>query len=103
MLGLVVLVPLAEELFWRGFLWRWIQNPNWTEVPLGQWHWPSFVGVTLFFTAVHPEWLAAAVYGALIGLLWCWKRDLWQCVVAHATSNLVLGIYILTTSSWHLW
>jgi membrane protease YdiL (CAAX protease family) len=28
LLGLVVLVPVAEELFWRGFLLRWIASPD---------------------------------------------------------------------------
>jgi CAAX prenyl protease-like protein len=101
--GLAVLVPVAEELFWRGFLWRWLQNPAWQEQPIGQWHRGAFWGVTALFTLAHPEWLAAAVYGALIGLLLVWKRDLWLCIVAHATSNLVLGVYILLTHSWQLW
>ncbi|MFM9114737.1 MAG: CAAX prenyl protease-related protein, partial [Planctomycetota bacterium] len=103
LVGLVVLVPVAEELFWRGFLWRWLQDPDWERQPIGQWHRGAFFGVTALFTLAHPEWFAAAVYGALIGLLLVWKRDLWLCIVAHATSNFVLGIYILGTHSWQLW
>jgi membrane protease YdiL (CAAX protease family) len=59
--------------------------------------------VTLLFTAAHPEWLAAAVYCAILNGLIYWKRDLWSCVVAHATSNLLLAVYILTTATWELW
>lgn len=103
MIGLVVLVPLAEELFWRGFLLRWFISAEWNEVPLGRFSGMSFLGVTLLFTLAHPEWLAAAVYCALLNGLLYWKKDLWSCIVAHAVSNLVLGLYILTTGAWWLW
>jgi hypothetical protein len=59
--------------------------------------------VTLMFTLAHPEWMAAAVYCVLLNLLLSWTRDLWNCVVAHGVSNLVLGVYVLWTDSWELW
>jgi len=103
LIGLVVLVPLAEELFWRGFLLRWLISENWKDVPLGQFSAASFLVVTLLFTLAHPEWLAAAGYCALLNGFFYWKRDLWNCIVAHGVSNLVLGLYVLTTGAWWLW
>jgi len=101
--GLVLVVPVAEELFWRGFLLRWLISPNWQELRLGQFSWFSFAGVVVLFTLAHPEWFAAAVYCALLNGLMIWKRDLWNCVVAHAISNLILAVYILSTQNWELW
>ncbi len=101
--GLVVLVPIVEELFWRGFLNRWLIAKDWEKVPLGRFTPASFTIVTVLFTLVHPEWLAAVVYCSLLNLLLYWKRDLWNCIVAHATSNLVLAVYILSTGTWELW
>jgi CAAX prenyl protease-like protein len=103
LVGLAFLVPVVEELFWRGFLARWLIAPDWQSQPLGRFTPFSFAGVTLLFTLAHPEWLAAAVYCALLNLLLAWTRDLWNCVVAHGVSNLALGIYILSTESWQLW
>ena len=103
MLGLAILVPIVEELFWRGFLLRWLISADWEEVPLGRFSLTSFAGVTILFTLAHPEWLAAAVYCALLNGLMYWKKDLWRCIVAHAASNLGLGIYILATGAWWLW
>ena len=34
--GLVALVPLIEELFWRSFLIRWLVDPEFTKVPIGR-------------------------------------------------------------------
>ncbi|GIW98741.1 MAG: hypothetical protein KatS3mg111_2074 [Pirellulaceae bacterium] len=101
--GLAVLVPVAEELFWRGFLLRWWVDPDWQRVPLGTFTWGSCAGVTLLFAAAHPEWVAAAIYCLLVNGLLYWKHDLWQCVTAHATSNLLLAAYILWTKAWWLW
>jgi CAAX prenyl protease-like protein len=101
--GLVILVPIVEELFWRGFLLRWLMSPNWEHQKLGQFSAQSFAIVTLLFTLAHPEWLAAAVYCSLLNGLLYWKRDLWNCMVAHGVSNLVLGVYILFSGSWELW
>jgi CAAX prenyl protease-like protein len=101
--GLALLVPVAEELFWRGFLLRWLTAADWQERPPGQFTPLAFAGVTFLFTLAHPEWLAAAVYCALLNGLLRWTGDLWNCVVAHGVSNLALGVYVLTTGTWELW
>jgi CAAX prenyl protease-like protein len=101
--GIAVLVPIAEELFWRGFLLRWLIDPEWEKVPIGEYTFSSCAIVTLMFTLAHPEWLAAASYCLLINALLYWRRDLWQCIVAHATSNFVLAMYVLATCNWWLW
>jgi CAAX prenyl protease-like protein len=101
--GLVLLVPLIEELFWRSFLIRWLINPDFTKVPIGQVT-PMAAGVTsAVFALAHPEWLPAL----LTGLLWAWllhyTRSLSACVLSHAVANLALGIYVLTTGDWKYW
>lgn len=101
--GLVLLVPVVEEIFWRGFLARWLLGPDWQQQPLGRFTTSSFLIVTLLFTAAHAELLSAAVYCVLLNVLIMWRRDLWKCVVAHAVSNLALGMYILVTETWVLW
>jgi CAAX prenyl protease-like protein len=103
MVGLAVVVPVAEEVFWRGFLMRWIISSDWENRPIGQFTLGSFFWVVGLFTLAHPEWLAAAVYCALLNGRLYWKRDLWNCVVAHGVSNLLLGIYVLSTGNWSLW
>lgn len=103
LLGLAVLVPVIEEIFWRGFLLRWIISPEWQDQKIGDFTLKSFLMITLLFTLAHPEWLAAAVYCSLINILLYWKRDLWNCIVAHGTSNLLLGLYILYSQTWELW
>ncbi len=80
--GLAIVVPIIEELFWRGFLMRWLINDNWKAVPMGAFSLVSFWSVVLLFALVHVEWMAATLYGAMLGGYMCWKKDLWGCVVA---------------------
>lgn len=101
--GIALLVPIAEEVFWRGFVLRWAIGEKWQELPIGTFQWQAFAVGTLGFTLVHPEWLAAAVYAILLNTLICWKKDLWLCIVAHAVSNFALVVYVLLTESWWLW
>lgn len=103
LLGIALVVPIAEELFWRGFLLRWLIDPEWERVPIGEYTFASCMIVTLMFTLAHPEWLAAATYCLLINGLLYWKRDLWLCIVAHAVSNLALVVYVLNFEQWELW
>jgi CAAX prenyl protease-like protein len=102
-LGLAVLVPFVEEIFWRGFLMRYLISEQFTELPQGAATPVGFVVVTLLFALVHPELLAAAVWGAGINLVWVWTRNLWACVAGHAVTNLLLGLYVVYFDAWRLW
>ncbi|MBI4650782.1 CAAX prenyl protease-related protein [Candidatus Desantisbacteria bacterium] len=101
--GVAVLVPIAEELFWRGFLMRWIITPDWEKQEIGIFNIKAFLWTTLLFILAHPEWLAAAAYFCLISILFYWKKDLWNCIVAHSISNLILVFYVIHTKTWELW
>jgi len=103
LIGLILVVPIMEELFWRGFLNRFLIDENWQQVSWGHITRMSFIVVTVAFVAVHAEWTAALVWGMGINLVYWWTRNLWACIVAHAVSNAVLGYYILVYEQWHLW
>ncbi|MFZ5828680.1 MAG: CAAX prenyl protease-related protein [Planctomycetota bacterium] len=103
--GLVAIVPLIEEFFYRGFLMRWVTKPEWTEVPEGLSSWPAVMLGTLVPMTLHPlhEWLAAAAFFSMITWLYLRTRSIWACVAAHSTTNLLLGAYIIATGHWELW
>jgi uncharacterized protein len=103
LLGLVVVVPVIEELFWRSFLMRWFIDPDFGGVPVGRVTPASAALVSVFFALVHPEWLPALLTGFLwAGLLWK-TGSLSACAVSHATANLALGFYVLATGDWKYW
>lgn len=103
MAGLALVVPVMEELFWRSFLIRYFTQADWRSVLPGAFSWTAFALVTAGFALAHPEWLAAALCAVAYGLLLRHTRSLFACVVAHATSNAALGIYVLATHDWKFW
>jgi len=99
-LGPTLVVPVMEELFWRDYLWRSIASPNdYRLQALGEYDPAAFWITVAAFASVHPQWLTAAVWGAMIGWLLWRTRSLGACIVAHATTNFLLGAYVLV--SWY--
>jgi membrane protease YdiL (CAAX protease family) len=106
-LRMVVAVAFLEELFWRGFLWRYLvdqDKPFW-KIPFGVVHKWSLVGTIALFTMQHSphDWAACLVYGILISWVAIRTRSLAACVACHAITNLLLGIYTLKTGLWGYW
>jgi CAAX prenyl protease-like protein len=103
LIGLVIVVPIMEEIFWRGFLARYLIADDFRKVAQGTFTTFSFVIVTVAFASVHPEVLAALAWGAMINWLYHKTANLWACIVMHAVTNALLGAYILATGTWQLW
>jgi uncharacterized protein len=103
MAGLALLVPLIEELFWRSFLIRWLIDPDFGRVSIGQVTPIAAVVSSAFFALVHPEWLPALLTGLLWAWLLWWTRSLTACVVSHAVANFALGIYVIVAHEWKFW
>ncbi|MGA7212719.1 MAG: CAAX prenyl protease-related protein [Terrimicrobiaceae bacterium] len=102
---LVIVVPLVEEIFWRGFLMRYLINGKFTSVALGTFQPFSFFAVAVLFMLVHSsaDWIPSLITGLLFNGVAAFTKNLWACVVAHAVANLGLGIYIMATRQWGFW
>jgi CAAX prenyl protease-like protein len=101
--GASLVVPLMEELFWRGFLIRWLVDEDFKKVPVGVVTMTSFVITTALFGIEHREWLAGLICGALYNWLYYRRKSLFACVVAHATSNAALAAWVLARGDWKFW
>ena len=102
---LVLVVPFLEEVFWRGFVLRYIVHEDFTTVPLGAFTWLSFaiVSVAFMFEHTQPDWPAALFTGAFYNLVAYRTRSLGACVLAHAVTNLLLGVFVMRTGQWGFW
>lgn len=101
--GLVIMVPIMEEIFWRSFLLRYLSVPNFQRIPVGTFTWGAFAIASILFGLFHSEWLVAIICAAIYTLLLKATKSLYACIIAHSTTNLALGVYILTTSAWQYW
>ena len=102
--GLVLVVPFVEEFFIRGWLMRYIEDPDWDRIPIGAATKLSIIGVAVYAVFSHTfEPLAAIVWFSMVTWLYLKTKSIWDCVIAHAITNALLGVYVLMTNTWELW
>ena len=99
----VLIVPVMEEIFWRSFILRYVINPDFTKVPLGTFTGISFLVSAVLFGLGHHFIIAGIMAGMAYSWLLYKTKSLTQCVLAHAVTNLALGIYVLNTQQWRFW
>lgn len=101
--GAAIIVPIMEELFWRSFLIRYIIEKDFMRVPIGLFTWPSFLISVVLFGLEHHYILAGIMAGIAYNALLYYTRSITQCILSHAVTNLLLGLYVLQTGKWHFW
>ncbi len=101
--GSAVVIATIEEFFWRGFLYRWMLQPNFLKVPLNTFHLSSLLLVALVFATAHERILVAFITGILYCLFMIRTRDIWAVCIAHGVTNLLLGLYVIWTDSYAFW
>ena len=103
LVGAALVVPVMEELFWRSFVMRWVQRPEFLKVA------PAEVGVkalaisSVLFGLEHHLWFAGLLAGLAYGWLYIRSRSLWVPVLSHAVTNAALGLWVIHTHSLQFW
>ena len=86
LIGSAFVISVAEELFFR----KWLIG------------FAGFWWMVALFAVEHDRWFVGAVAGSVYGILYL-RRGLLAAIVAHATTNLVLGFWVLKMSQWQFW
>jgi len=94
-LGFSTVVPLAEELAFRGYLLRVLQNRHFERVSYRSGPWWAVAISSLVFGALHERWLAGTVAGLVYALIQMRAGRLRDAVLAHATTNATLAAFAL--------
>ena len=99
-----VLVPLVEELFWRGWLPRWLVQGEWQRVPMGTFTRAAFVLSALLFASEHGAyWEVGLACGVAYNAWLAHTRALGDLVLAHAVTNAALAAFVLATGQVAYW
>ncbi len=100
----VAVVPIAEELAFRGFLLRRLISADFESVSLNGFSWMSFLVSSLLFGLLHDaRWIVGTLAGMLFALAMRRTGSLGEAIAAHAAANLALAAYVLYYGTWNLW
>jgi exosortase E/protease (VPEID-CTERM system) len=88
LLGGCLVLPVVEELAFRGFLLPWLVSKDFDAVSPRAWTWPAVALSSLAFGALHEQWLL----GALAGVAF-----------AVARANAGVAAAVLIWGRWDLW
>jgi uncharacterized protein len=100
----VAIVPIVEELFWRGWLMRWVIDNDFERVPLGAYSALSFWAVALLFASEHgPYWDVGLVAGIIFNWWMIRTKSLGDLILAHAVANACLSGYVIAAGKWEYW
>jgi CAAX prenyl protease-like protein len=103
-LGSILIVPIAEELAYRGYLMRRLIKVDFEAVPFHAVRWPALAGTAIVFGLAHGVlWLPGIVAGLAYGLLVVRRGRLGEAVAAHAVTNALIAVTALLWSQWQLW
>jgi CAAX prenyl protease-like protein len=101
-LGAVITVPLAEELAFRGYLFELLGHDH-GATNVANFPWLALIVSTVLFGLLHSAWLAGMLAGVAYGLVRHHRGNVADAFVAHATTNGLLSVYVLTTGNWSMW
>jgi exosortase E/protease (VPEID-CTERM system) len=102
--GSALLVPVAEELAYRGYLMRRWVNADFESVSFESIRWPALILTAIVFGLVHGAlWLPGIAAGLAYGLILIRRGRIGEAVAAHATTNALIVIAVLAGGQWQLW
>ena len=103
LVGAVVTVPLAEELAFHGYLARRLIARDFERFPSSACHGSSCSAPRSLSAcctiASSPRRLRGFAYGVVVRR----RGALADAVVAHATTNALLAVWVPWTGNWSLW
>jgi CAAX prenyl protease-like protein len=95
-LGSVIIVPIAEELAYRGYLLRRLVARDFTAVRFEDvGFWPLLTSAAVFGAAHGTMWPPAVIAGLAYGLLAIRTGRIGEAVCAHVTTNALIAAGLL--------
>ncbi len=101
-LGSIVMIPIAEELAFRGLLYRWLISRNFETVSFATFSWLALIVSSLLFGLMHQRIVAGALAGAVFALLMFRSGRLSDAIVSHMAANAVIVVWAIAAQHWHL-
>ncbi|MBI5070613.1 MAG: exosortase E/protease, VPEID-CTERM system [Deltaproteobacteria bacterium] len=101
LLGSTLVIPVAEELAFRGFLLSWLAPHG--EGSGRDFGLPAALLSSLAFGALHAGWWQGTLAGLAFALALRLRGRLGDAILAHMVANGVVALAVLAGGRWDLW
>ena len=101
--GSCLVVPVVEELAFRGFLLRWLVSPEFEQAPPRAWTWSAILISSLAFGVLHSHWILGTFAGTVFAVALLARGRLSDAILAHALTNTGIAVAVLMFGRWDLW
>ena len=102
-IGSSLVVPPLEEVFYRSFIYRYLVKSDFLNIPLGRLDWRAFLIAGAIFGIGHYEWLPGILCAFAYQGLVCRKNRLGDAITAHAITNFLLALWVITRGAYQFW
>lgn len=99
-----ITVPIAEELAFRGYIGRRILGRNFDQLRFSSLNAASIGLSSVAFGLMHGQhWSVGVIAGISYALVLKRRGHIGDAIAAHATSNLLLAVWVLSRGDWAQW
>jgi len=102
-IGSSLVIPVVEELAFRGFLLRWLVSPDFERVPPRAWTWSAVLLSSFAFGALHGHWILGTFAGLVFAVVLLARGRLSDAILAHGLTNAGIAATVLAFGRWDLW
>jgi uncharacterized protein len=102
-LGSSLIVPPLEEVFYRSFIYRYLIKSDFLKINLGHFDLRAFLIAGVVFGIGHYEWLPGILCAFAYQGLVCRKDRLGDAMTAHAITNFLLALWVITRHAYYFW
>ena len=97
-----IVVPIFEELLFRGYLLSRIAGQQVDNNKAIQFRWAALIVTAILFGLIHDAWLAGFVTGSMYAWLRFKSNNISCCIFAHGLTNFLVSLWALNTGRWSL-
>ncbi|GJL95047.1 MAG: hypothetical protein DHS20C05_14520 [Hyphococcus sp.] len=100
--GTIILVPIAEELAFRGYLHRKLIADKFETVAEGAFSWKALIISSGLFAVLHDRWLSGALAGVVFAIALYRSGKVTGAIMAHMSANAVIAFWAVAVGQWSL-
>ena len=100
--GGIVIVPIVEELAFRGLLYRWVISRSFQDVAFDRLSWVAVGVSSVLFGLLHSRPLAGAMAGVVFALVMVRTGRLTDAIASHIAANAIILAWAIAVGQWTL-